>query len=103
MVKRAFRDHRFAVSFIAINTLIVVEEFAHQHLYPPPHHWMGLGWYWTAILSFPCSILLHQVHWPWESELLSILTLVLIGAIQWGVIGAAFDHFSRGRRHPTNT
>src|SRR6266404_4213329 len=98
MIKRAFKDHRFAVSFIAVNTLIVVEEFAHQHLYPPPLPYAGLGWYWTAILSLPCSILWYLIPWPWPSDFLCMLVLVFIGAFQWGVIGTLLDHCSRTRR-----
>jgi hypothetical protein len=29
MVKRAFKDHRIAIILVAINSVIVVEEFAH--------------------------------------------------------------------------
>ena len=82
MVKRAFKDHRFAFSFVAFNTFIVVEEFAHQHWYPPPSHVMGFGWYWTSVLSFPCSLVLYLFHWPWHSEFLSLIAALIPGALQ---------------------
>ena len=109
MVKRAFKDHRFAAFFVAINTLIVVEEFAHQHLYPPaplspggpiP---MGLGWYWTAALTLPCSVFLYDADWPWHSESLSLIAVLVVGAVQWGTIGTILDRNSRTRRSAANT
>jgi hypothetical protein len=103
MVKRIIRNHRFVLSLIAINTFIVVEEFAHQHLYPPPNHWMGLGWYWTAVLSLPCSLMLYLVHWPWHSEFLSLAAALIPGALQWGAIGAVLDYRSRARHSSANT
>src|SRR2546428_10263167 len=101
MVKRAFRDHRFAISLIGLNTFIVVEEFARLYLSHPK--FIGLGWYWTAILSFPSSILWWLVPWPWPSDFLCMLALVGVGAFQWGIIGAAFDHWSRSRHSAANT
>src|SRR5436190_19401429 len=89
MVKRTFRDHRLALILVAINTLIVVEEFAHQHL-----HWgkyPGVGWYWTAVLSFPSSLALYLLRWPWSSEIVSLIALLFLGAFQWRIIGRVFD------------
>jgi hypothetical protein len=99
MVKRAFKNHRLTIILVAINSVIVFEEFAHQHWYPPPRHIMGLGWYWTLALSFPSSLLLFNstVNWPWSSEALSLLGLLFIGAFQWGIIGALLDRSRRGR------
>jgi hypothetical protein len=109
MVKRVFKDHCCAVTFTAVNTLIVVEEFAHQHLYPPAllHAGgpipAGLGWYWTAALSFPSSLVLYVLHWPWFPEFLSLLVLLVVGAIQWGAIGAIIDRNLRARHSSANT
>ena|SRR5205085_3106669 len=103
MVKRALKNHRLAIILVTINSVIVFEEFAHQHWYPPPHHWMGLGWYWTAALSFPCSLMLYLVHWPWHSEFLSLIGALVPGALQWGLIGTALDHRSRARHSSANT
>jgi hypothetical protein len=97
MVKRAFKNHRLAISLVAINSVIVVEEFAHVYLYPPPNHWAGLGWYWTAVLSLPSSILWYLVSERFSSDFLCMLCLLLIGGFQWGVIGTLLDR-SR-RRH----
>ena len=105
MVKRAFKNHRLAIILVIINSVIVFEEFAHQHWYPPaplspggpiP---AGLGWYWTAALSFPCSLVLYILHWPWSSEFLSLFTLLLVGAFQWGIIGTLLGRSQR--RHST--
>jgi|ERR1700693_451767 hypothetical protein len=101
MVKRVFKEHQFAFSFIAINTFIVVEEFARLYLSHPK--FTGLGWYWTAALSFPCSLLLYVIHWPWSADFLSMVFLVLLGALQWGVVGAALDHSSRTRHSSAKT
>jgi len=95
MIKRAFRDHRLALVFVAINTLIVAEEFAHQHL-----HWgkyPGIGWYWTAVLSLPSSLALYLLRWPWSSEVCSLVALLFVGAFQWGIIGRFFDRQRRTR------
>src|SRR5437899_3307107 len=101
MLKRVFREHWFAVTFTAINTLIVVEEFAHQHLYPGKY--AGLGWYWTAILSFPTSILWWLIPWPWPSDFLCMLALLVVGTFQWGIIGATLDHWRQGRHFSAKT
>jgi hypothetical protein len=102
MVKRVFKSHRLAIILVIINSVIVFEEFAHQHWYLPaplspggpiP---MGLGWYWTAVLSFPSSLILYSVHWSWSHEFLSLLMLLLVGAFQWGVIGTLSDRSRRG-------
>jgi hypothetical protein len=103
MVKRALKNHRLAIILVTINSVIVFEEFAHQHWYPPPSHVMGFGWYWTGALSFPCSVVLYILHWPWSSELLSLLTLLLVGAVQWGIIGAILDRNSHARHSSANT
>ncbi len=95
MVKRALTNPRLAIISVAINSAIVVEEFAHVYLYPPSNHHFGLGWYWTAALSLPCSLVLHIVHWPRSSEFVSLLTLLVVGALQWGIIGPLFDYRSR--------
>src|SRR5437764_8299260 len=101
MAKRTFRDHRVALILVAINTLIVVEEFAHQHL-----HWgkyPGLGWYWTAVLSLPSSLALYLLRWPWSSEILSLVALLFVGAFQWGFIGTMADSRSRSSHSSMNT
>ena|SRR5438034_5424605 len=103
MVKRAFKSHRLAIILVTINSVIVFEEFAHQHWYPPPSHVMGLGWYWTAALSFPSSLVLYAIHWPWHSEFLSLVAALVPGAFQWGIIGTVMDRNSRARHSPTNT
>ena len=97
MVKRAFKDHRYAVFFIAVNTLIVVEEFARIYLYPPSNHHFGLGWYWTGVLSFPSSLIWYHFIEGFPSDLLSMVTLIVVGAFQWGIIGALLDRLRRGR------
>src|ERR671918_732001 len=100
MVKRTFRDHRPALILIAINTLIVVEEFARQHL-----HWgkyPGLGWYWTAMLSLPSSLALYLLRWPWSSEILSLVALLFLGAFQWGIVGGTLDRRSRMQQSSSN-
>jgi hypothetical protein len=94
MVKRMFRDHRFAFSLIAINTFIVVEEFARLYLTHPK--FIGLGWYWTAVLSLPCSILWYLVSERFSSDFLCMLSLLLVGGFQWGIIGALLDRSRRG-------
>jgi hypothetical protein len=98
MLNRPFRlsEHRFVISLFAINTFIVVEEFARLYLSHPK--FVGLGWYWTAALSFPSSLLLYVIHWPWPSELLSIVALLLLGAFQWTIIGTLLDRRSRTER-----
>jgi hypothetical protein len=103
MMNRAFKNHRLAIILVAINSVIAFEEFAHQHWYPPPSHFMGLGWYWTAALSFPCSLVLYTIHWPWSSEFLSLFVLLLVGAFQWGIIGTIIDRSSRARHYSANT
>jgi len=103
MVKRAFKNHRLAIILVTINSVIVFEEFAHQHWYPPPRHVMGLGWYWTGVLSLPSSVFLYEADWPWQSEYRSLIALLTVGAIQWGVIGAIMDRNSRDRRSAPNT
>jgi hypothetical protein len=103
MMKRALKNHRLAIILIAINSVIVVEEFAHQHWYPPPSHYMGLGWYWTAALSLPCSLVLYVIHWPWHSEFLSLIAALIPGAFQWGVVGTLFDRRSRAQHSSANT
>ena len=103
MLKRAFRNHRFALTFVGINTLIVVEEFAHQHFYPPPPRYAGLGWYWTGVLSLPSSLIWYRFIERFSSDLLCMVALLLVGAFQWGIIGSAFDHWSRPQNSSTNT
>jgi hypothetical protein len=97
MVKRAFTNHRLAIILVAINSAIVVEEFAHVYLYPPSNHHFGLGWYWTAVLSLPSSILWYLVSERFSSDFLCMLSLLLVGGFQWGIIGALLDRSRRGR------
>jgi hypothetical protein len=109
MVKRAFKNHRLAIILAIINSVIVFEEFAHQHWYPPEPRQpggaipAGLGWYWTAVISLPCSVFLYEADWPWRSESRSLIALLTVGAIQWGVIGAIMDRNSHARRSAPNT
>src|SRR5436853_7510765 len=93
MVKRTFREHRFAFTLIGINTLIIVEEVARLYLTHPK--FVGLGWYWTAVLSLPCSILWYFVIEWFPSDVLRMVALVLVGAFQWGIVGSALDYCSR--------
>lgn len=94
MVKRMLRGHRFAFSLIAINTFIVLEEFARLYITHPK--FVGLGWYWTAVLSLPSSILWYLVSERFSSDFLCMLSLLLVGGFQWGIIGALLDRSRRG-------
>jgi hypothetical protein len=101
MVKHTFRKHRLAFSLIAINSFIVVEEFARLYLTHPK--FVGLGWYWTALLSLPCSLLWYLVIERFPSDFLCMIALVLVGAFQWGIVGSALDRWSRPRNSSMKT
>src|SRR5438045_1563480 len=109
MVKRAFKNHRLAIILVIINSVIVFEEFAHQHWYPPaplspggpiP---AGLGWYWTGVLSLPSSLIWYHFIERFPSDFLCMLALLLVGAFQWSIIGSAFDYWSRPRNSCVKT
>jgi len=102
-MKRVFTNHRLAIIFVAINSAIVVEEFAHIYLYPPSNHHFGLGWYWTGVLSLPSSLIWYHFIERFPSDFLCMLALLLVGAFQWGIVGAALDHWSHAQNSSGKT
>jgi hypothetical protein len=96
----SLRRWRFTLSLLSIHTLLVCIVYA-SYMNSVTHHYEDpeMQWFWASIIAFPSSGLIAILH-P-QYGLQCAIAFLVVGGIQWGIIGAICDGIF-SKRHNKN-